>query len=108
MHLFKPRDGYRTRVSPSVLGPTIDYYLPAAPAGPVTIEILDATGAIVNTYNSDAPAGGGGGGGRGGRGGGAQAARRAGRPPPMHDEHGAAGSGAGGGGGGRGWRRRRA
>ena len=28
----------------SALGPTIEYYLPAAPAGPVTIEILDASG----------------------------------------------------------------
>jgi photosystem II stability/assembly factor-like uncharacterized protein len=53
--LFKPRDGYRTRVSPNNLGPTIEYYLPAAPAGPVTIEILDAKGAVINSYNSDAP-----------------------------------------------------
>ena len=67
--LYKPRDGYRTRVTPNVLGPAIDYYLPAATTGPVTIEILDSTGAVVNSYNSDAPAGGGGRG-RGGRGGG--------------------------------------
>jgi photosystem II stability/assembly factor-like uncharacterized protein len=66
VQLFKPRDGYRTRVAPAVLGPTIDYYLPAAPVGPVTIEILDMTGALVNSYNSDTAAPGVGG--RGGRG----------------------------------------
>src|SRR5262245_58407575 len=69
-HLFKPRDGYRTRVSPQLLGPQIDYFLPGG-SGPVTIEILDASGAVVNSYNSETPAGGGGGRGRGGRGGGA-------------------------------------
>jgi photosystem II stability/assembly factor-like uncharacterized protein len=68
-HLYKPRDGYRTRVSPALLGPMVEYYLPSAPAGAVTIEVLDASGAAVNSYNSDAPAGGGRGG-RGGRGGG--------------------------------------
>ena len=55
VHLFHPRDGYRTRVNPSVLGPVIEYYLPATPAGPVTIEILDAAGKSINSYNSDAP-----------------------------------------------------
>ena len=70
VHFYKPRDGYRTRVAPQVLGPMLEYYLPAAPPGPVTIEIVDAAGAAVNSYNSDmAP--GGGRGGRGGRGGGA-------------------------------------
>jgi photosystem II stability/assembly factor-like uncharacterized protein len=72
-HLFKPRDGYRTRVSPTVLGPAVEYIVPANVSGPVTIEILDASGAAVNTYNSDAPAGGGRGG-RGGRSGGRGAA----------------------------------
>jgi photosystem II stability/assembly factor-like uncharacterized protein len=72
-HLFVPRDGYRTRVSPQLLGPQIDYYLPSAPAGAVTLEILDASGAVVNSYNSETPAGGGGRG-RGGRGGGRGAA----------------------------------
>lgn len=67
VHLYKPRDGYRAQAA--ALGPMIEYYLPAAPAGPVTMEILDATGAVVNTYSSEAPAGGGRGG-RGGRGGG--------------------------------------
>jgi hypothetical protein len=70
--LYKPRDGYRTRVSPATLGPTIEYHLAASPPGPVVIEILDAKGAVVSTYNSDAPAAGGRG--RGGRGGGAVAA----------------------------------
>jgi len=69
MHLFKPRAGYRTRVNPNILGPTIEYYLPAAHTGPVTIEILDARGKLVNSYNSDALAatgsGRGGGGGAG-------------------------------------------
>ncbi len=55
VHLFHPRDGYRTRVNPNVLGPTIEYYLPAAPAGPAVIEILDAKGTMINSYNSDTP-----------------------------------------------------
>jgi photosystem II stability/assembly factor-like uncharacterized protein len=67
IRLLKPRDGYRTRTAPTVLGPNVDYYLPSVPSGPVTIEILDASGTIVNSYNSDAPVGGG----RGGRGRGA-------------------------------------
>ncbi|HYT69093.1 MAG TPA: hypothetical protein VEL51_21905 [Vicinamibacterales bacterium] len=70
-HLYKPRDGYRTRVSPNLLGPNVDYYLPASASGPVTIEILDSAGTVLNSYNSETPVGGGGRGGRGGRGGGA-------------------------------------
>ncbi len=62
--LYKPRDGYRSQVSG--LGPMFDYYLPAAAVGPVTIEILDPAGTVVNSYSSEAPAGGGRG--RGGRG----------------------------------------
>jgi len=88
-HLFKPRDGYRTRVNPTTLGPTIEYYLPSVPSGPVTIEILDAKAAVINSYNSDAPAPTG----RGGRGGAGAAetqtedpdaapTRRFGPPPP--------------------------
>jgi hypothetical protein len=73
-HLFMPRDGYRTRVSPQILGPQIEYYLPSAASGAVTLEVLDAAGAVVNSYNSETPAGGGGGRGRGGRGGGRGAA----------------------------------
>ncbi|PYS23779.1 MAG: hypothetical protein DMF72_08230 [Acidobacteria bacterium] len=56
VHLFKPRDGYRTRVSPANLGPMIEYYLPPGPNDPVTIEIRDAKGKTVNVYSSDAPA----------------------------------------------------
>ena len=67
VHLFRPRDGYRTRVNPNILGPNIEYYLPPAPTGPVTIEIIDAKGSLVNSYNSDAPIATG----RGGRGAGA-------------------------------------
>jgi photosystem II stability/assembly factor-like uncharacterized protein len=51
--LFKPRDGYRTRVAPNNLGPTIEYYLPATPSGPVMLEILDAKGAVINSYSSE-------------------------------------------------------
>ena len=53
--LFKPRDGYRTRVSPAVLGPVVEYYLPSVPVKPVQIEILDSKGTLLNSYNSDAP-----------------------------------------------------
>src|SRR5204863_8729652 len=53
IHLFKPRDGYRTRVAPAILGPNIEYYLPGAPAGPVIIDILDASGGLVASYSSD-------------------------------------------------------
>jgi hypothetical protein len=90
MHLFKPRDGYRTRIGPANLGPAIEYYLSSAPTGAVTLQILDAKGSVINSYSSDAPAPG-----RGGRGAGAAAggeqqpedpdapvARRFGPPPP--------------------------
>jgi hypothetical protein len=63
--LFKPRDGYRTQVS--ALGPAVDYYLPSTPSAGVTIEVLDATGTVVSSYNSETLAAGGGRGrGRGG------------------------------------------
>ena len=67
VRLLKPRDGYRTRIAANVLGPNIEYYLPTIPSGPVAIDILDGSGALVNSYSSDAPATGG----RGGRGRGA-------------------------------------
>jgi photosystem II stability/assembly factor-like uncharacterized protein len=54
--LFKPRDGYRTRVSSNVLGPVVDYYLPAPPTHAVVIDILDAKGEVVNSYSSETPA----------------------------------------------------
>src|SRR5213082_1566252 len=33
VHLFKPRDGSRTRVGPANLGPAVEYYLPSNTAG---------------------------------------------------------------------------
>src|SRR6185436_18667095 len=104
--IFKSRDGYRTRQNPSVLGPVVQYYLPTAPDGAVTIDILDAKGAAVNSYNSNAaaPGGGGrgGGGARGGGGGaGAQAAGAgAAAEPPDPEAGGGGGGGFGRGGGG--------
>jgi len=56
VYLFKPRDGYRTRVGPTNLGPTVDYYLSSVPAHPVLIEILDSHGTVLNTYSSETPA----------------------------------------------------
>jgi photosystem II stability/assembly factor-like uncharacterized protein len=56
VYLFKPRDGYRTRVGPTNLGPVIEYYLPTAPAQAVVIEILDTKGKVLNIYNSETPA----------------------------------------------------
>jgi hypothetical protein len=95
--LFKPRDGYRTRVNPDRLGPMIEYFLPSVPAGPVVVEILDAKGAAVNRYSSDAPAPAAGGG-RGGRGGGGGAGAAA-APPDDPDAAPAGGFGGRGGGG---------
>jgi photosystem II stability/assembly factor-like uncharacterized protein len=95
VHLFKPRDGYRTRMSPNLYSPMIEYFLPAAQSGPVTIEILDAKGTVVNSYSSETPVGGGGRGGRGGGGANAAAAAGGGEPAQADPE-------AGGGGGGRG------
>ncbi|HEX7024385.1 MAG TPA: hypothetical protein VF187_06175 [Gemmatimonadales bacterium] len=56
VHLFRPRDGYRTRSGAEYLGPTIEYYLPSAPVGTVKVEILDSAGKTVNSYSSDTPA----------------------------------------------------
>ena len=90
VHLFKPRDGYRTRIGATNLGPAFDYYLPSGAAGAATLEILDAKGSVINSYNSETPANTG----RGARGGGgaadaptqddpdAPAARRFGPPAP--------------------------
>jgi len=52
LRLFKPRDGYRTRVAPAILGPNIDYFLPSTAAGPLTIDILDSSGKLVRSYSS--------------------------------------------------------
>jgi photosystem II stability/assembly factor-like uncharacterized protein len=54
VHLFKPRDGYRTRVGPT-LAPAFDYYLSSVPAHAVSIEILDSRGNVLNTYSSETP-----------------------------------------------------
>jgi hypothetical protein len=56
-------------------GAAIDYYLKTNASGPVSVEIVDASGTVVATFSSAAQQGGGGfgggfGGGRGGRGGG--------------------------------------
>ena len=88
-HLYRARDGYRTRDGADILGPMVEYYLPSET--PVKIDIVDAAGAAVNSYNSETPAPGAGRGGRGGRGGGGGAApddpdvpsgRGRGGPPP--------------------------
>jgi photosystem II stability/assembly factor-like uncharacterized protein len=55
VHLFKPRDGYRTRVGPTNLGPVIEYYLPSATEQAVVVEILDTKGNVLNSYNSETP-----------------------------------------------------
>jgi photosystem II stability/assembly factor-like uncharacterized protein len=73
VRLYVPRDGYRTRTGAEFVGPTIEYFLPAEPAGEVKIEILEKD-AVMNTFTSSVPAPGGGRGGRGGRGGGGQGA----------------------------------
>jgi len=51
--LYTPRDAYRTPTGAAFLGPQIEYYLPTAPTDTVRIEILDATGKVVNSYKSD-------------------------------------------------------
>jgi photosystem II stability/assembly factor-like uncharacterized protein len=87
-HLFKPRETYRFRYSSAFggvesnranpadpqyppPGAAIDYWLASAPNGGVTLDILDAGGAVLRTFSSEAPpaAEGGGRGGRGGGGG---------------------------------------
>ncbi len=52
VHLYAPRDGYRTRDGAAFLGPTVEYYLASTPAAPVTIDILDADGKVVNSFTS--------------------------------------------------------
>jgi photosystem II stability/assembly factor-like uncharacterized protein len=52
IHLYEPRDGYRTRDGGAFVGPTVEYYLASVPAGPVTLDILDAQGELVNSYTS--------------------------------------------------------
>ncbi len=52
VHLYAPRDGYRTATAPELLGPMIDYYLPGPPSGAVTVDILDGSGNTVSSYSS--------------------------------------------------------
>ena len=56
IQLYRPRDGYRTRNGADYLGPTLQYYLPSAPADAVRLDILDAAGKPVNSYTSEGPA----------------------------------------------------
>ena len=90
-YLFKPGDAINMQQAgdngtplqkdePQAMNPpngvVIDYYLKAAPAGPVTIDILGTGGDVLYTFSAETPAEGpvggrgGFGGGRGGRGGG--------------------------------------
>ncbi len=64
VHLFQPDDamrsplgGGRTSAGPTTGGNApggalIDYYLKSAPHAPVTLEVLDASGAVVNRFTS--------------------------------------------------------
>ena len=56
IQVYRPREGYRTRSGADYLGPTVQYYLPSAPADAVKLEILDAAGKPVNSYTSEGPA----------------------------------------------------
>lgn len=69
VHLYKPRDGYRTTVGAEFLRPVFEYYLSSVPSGAIRIDVVDSAGHPVNSFSSDAPPAGGRGG-RGGRGGG--------------------------------------
>ena len=61
--LLKPRDAYRIRYRPSQGGSAtveypppgaqIDYVLAAEPGGRVTIDILDASGAVIRSFDSE-------------------------------------------------------
>jgi photosystem II stability/assembly factor-like uncharacterized protein len=68
-------------------GAAIDYYLKTNASGPVSVEIVDASGTVVATFSTSAAGGGagfggGGGGGRGGRGGGIPNTSALWRPTP--------------------------
>jgi len=69
-YLYKPETAVRVRFGtndptpwpPELLagenpppGGIIDYYLAAAPSGPVTLEILDAGGRVIRSFSSDDP-----------------------------------------------------
>ncbi|HZS56759.1 MAG TPA: glycosyl hydrolase [Bryobacteraceae bacterium] len=84
LHLFRPRPAYRAGRGRSFGGSgtldrvLVDYELASAPAQPVTIEFLDASGKLIKSFSSeqkDAPAQGRGRRGAGGRGGNEAAVR---------------------------------
>jgi photosystem II stability/assembly factor-like uncharacterized protein len=64
-HLYAPREAHRMRYSfrtssnadPEYLpvGAMIDYHLPASAAGPVTLDVLDATGRVIRSFSSEGP-----------------------------------------------------
>jgi hypothetical protein len=65
--LFTPREAYRVRYTPMgggdpaepnypPAGANIDYYLASEPQGEVKLEILDASGKLVRSFSSEAPA----------------------------------------------------
>jgi photosystem II stability/assembly factor-like uncharacterized protein len=130
-HLFRPADAINViqggdngtplqKDEPQAFNPPngaiIDYYLRSAATGPVTLEILDASGTVLRTFTSGASEPAAGAGGRGGRGGGIPNTSALWRPTPepfsaapgMHRvvwppvAAGAGGRGGFGGGGGRG------
>src|SRR5437588_12634530 len=63
-HVFAPRDAIRTParggfgrgsgIQYPFSGATLDYYLAAAPASDVTIDVLDASGKVVRKFSSAA------------------------------------------------------
>jgi photosystem II stability/assembly factor-like uncharacterized protein len=72
-HLFKPRDAYRTRYRANPVsdrgnstgapqypraGAMIDYYFATAPTGKVTLDILDATGKVIQSFAASTSAAG--------------------------------------------------
>ncbi len=71
-HLFKPRDGYRTRTGANILGRCHGVFPPRRSTGSVTLDILDSGGKLIQSYNSEAPPPSGGGRRGGGGGGGGE------------------------------------
>jgi hypothetical protein len=56
VRLYQPRDGYRTSTGANLLGPMIEYYLPAGTEGPVTINVFDVNGNQVGAYSGSGTA----------------------------------------------------
>ena len=71
VYLFKPDDAMRTPLggrgfgagatagANAPRGALIDYYLKTVPSGPVTLEVLDSSGAVINRFSSEGGADGG-------------------------------------------------